>query len=143
MPIEGVWIVGSNFYEVAIIRNTTEQLRTTIIGVIAESRTESRAKGDIVLILRKPPLLKPMAGLTSIWNTMKLEPILPSPNPLEVTIADRLGGQHRTALVRNYPKESRTRFLTRSGSSTETDILSLQGRFYRTECGHLFEVCTE
>lgn len=122
-PIEGVWVGSSNGYEVAIIRNTTERFNEyDYLGVIAESRTESRAKGDIVLILKETASAEAYSGsyFDLEHNEIGTMFILPSPNLLEFTISDRLGGQHRATMVRNYPKESRARSLTRSESSTGT-----------------------
>lgn len=120
-PIEGVWIGSSNGYEVAIIRNATERFKEyDYLGLIAESRTESRAKGDIVFILKETASSEAYSGsyFDLEHNEIGTMFLLPSPNLLEFTISDRFGGQHRATMVRNYPKESQTRSLGRSESSS-------------------------
>lgn len=122
-PIEGVWVGTSNNYEVAIIRNTTERFKEyDYIGVIAESRVDSWGKGEIKLLLKETASSEAYSGSYFDFehNEIGTMFLLPSPNLLEFTLSDRFGRQQRTSLVRNYPKGSHTRSLTRSESSTGT-----------------------
>ena len=108
-PIEGVWVWDNNNYEAAIIRNTTEVYKEyEYVGVVTDTRVDAWARGQIKMLLKETasPNVYSGAYFNAGHNELGTMFFLSSPNLIEFTFPDQYGNQHRTMLVRNFPKES-------------------------------------
>jgi Trypsin-like peptidase domain len=136
-PIEGVWVWENNNYEVAIIRNTTEFYKEyEYVGVVTDSRVVPRARGQIQLLLRETASPHAYSGLflegeldaygTVFFLKYGTMFFLSSQNLIEFTLPDSYGNQHRTMLVRNFPKESQTQRIAEAENSSGTGFFVTQ-----------------
>ena len=122
-PIEGIWVWDNNHYEVAIIRNTTEHYKEyEFVGAVTDTRADAWARGQIKLLLRETASPQAYSGVyfDGHHNELGTMFFLSSQNLIEFTLPDSYGNQHRTMLVRTFPKDSQSRRLAdvEDGSGT-------------------------
>jgi S1-C subfamily serine protease len=136
-PIEGVWVWENNNYEVAIIRNTTEFYKEyEYVGVVTDSRVVPKARGQIQLLLRETASPQAYSGLflegehdaygTVFFLKYGTMFFLSSKNLIEFILPDSYGNQHRTMLVRNFPKESQTQYKGETENSSGSGFFVTQ-----------------
>lgn len=128
-PIEGVWVWENNNYEVAIVRNTTEFYKEyEYVGVVTDTRLDPLARGQIKLLLKETASPQAYSGVYFDINHNELGTMLflSSQNLIEFTLPDEYGNQHRTLLVRNFPKESQTQRIAEAENSSGTGFFVTQ-----------------
>ena len=136
-PIEGVWVWENNNYEAAIIRNTTEFYKEyDYLGVVTDTRNSTQWRGQIKLLLKETASPQAYSGLylkgeLDEYGTMYFLEygtmfLLSSQNLIEFTLPDQYGNQHRTMLVRTFPKESQTQRIAEAENSSGTGFFVTQ-----------------
>ena len=128
-PIEGVWIWDNNHYEVAIIRNNTEHYKEyDYVGVVTDTRVDAWARGQIKMLLKETASPHAYSGayFDAGHNELGTMFFLSSKNLIEFTLPDSYGNQHRTMLVRNFPKESQTQRIAEAENSSGTGFFVTQ-----------------
>ncbi|THJ25443.1 MAG: trypsin-like peptidase domain-containing protein [Nitrospira sp. CG24E] len=128
-PIEGVWVMDSNHYEVAIIRNNTEIYKEyDYVGVVTDTRVDSWARGQIKMLLKETASPHAYSGayFDAGHNELGTMFLLSSKNLIEFSVPDQYGNQHRTMLVRNFPKESQPQRITDAETSSGTGFFVAQ-----------------
>jgi hypothetical protein len=80
------------------------------VGVVTDTRLDPLARGQIKLLLKETASPQACSGVYFDINHNELGTMLflSSQNLIEFTLPDEYGNQHRTLLVRNFPKESQT-----------------------------------
>ena len=128
-PIEGVWVWDNNHYEVAIIRNNTEHYKEyDYVGVVTDTRVDAWVRGQIKMLLKETASSQAYSGVYFDVNHNELGTMffLSSQNLIEFTLPDSYGNQHRTMLVRNFPKESPTQRIAEAENSSGTGFFVTQ-----------------
>ena len=128
-PIEGVWVWDNNTYETAILRNTTEYYKEyDYLGVVTDTRNQEWSRGQIKLLLKETASPQVYSGiyLGREHNELGTMFFLSSKNLIEFTLPDSYGNQHRTLLVRNFPKESQTQRIAEANNSSGTGFFVTQ-----------------
>lgn len=128
-PIEGVWVMDSNHYEVAIIRNNTEHYKEyDYVGVVTDTRVDAWARGQIKMLLKETASPQAYSGayFDAGHNELGTMFFLSSQNLIEFIFPDQYGNQHRTMLVRNFPKESQTQRIAEAENSSGTGFFVTQ-----------------
>ena len=128
-PIEGVWIWDSNHYEVAIIRNHTEHYKEyDYVGVVTDTRVDAWARGQIKMLLKETASPQAYSGayFDAGHNELGTMFFLSSQNLIEFTFPDQYGNQHRTMLIRNFPKESQMQRIAEAENSSGTGFFVTQ-----------------
>jgi len=122
-----VW--DNNRYEVAIIRNNTEHYKEyDYLGVLTETRVDTWTRGQIKLLLKETAAPQAYSGvyLNGDHNELGTLFLLSSQNLIEFTVPDQYGNQHRTMLVRNFPRESQQQRIAADESSSGTGFFVTQ-----------------
>lgn len=128
-PIEGVWVWDNNHYEVAIIRNNTEFYKEyDYVGVVTDTRVDAWTRGQIKMLLKETASPHAYSGayFDAGHNELGTMFFLSSQNAIEFTVPDQYGNQHRTMLVRNFPKESQTQRMAETENSSGTGFFVTQ-----------------